>query len=105
MKDHIVGLKVEKRQFGQDPDVFDEEEQKHINELQEEFKVCLKEILHMKRQRLLAKNYNEALLRMEKDLGNLDKQVTKLTAGDLRVAKKRDGKIKFDPRRDPRQLD
>lgn len=31
--------------------------------------------------------------------------MTKLTAGDLRIAKKRDGKIKFKPNRDPNKLE
>ena len=42
---------------------------------------------------------------MEKDLNSLDKQVTKLTSGDLRIAKKRDGKLKFNPTRDAVSLE
>ena len=41
--------------------------------------------------------YNEAFARMERDLRLLDNQVNVITKGDLRVAKKRDGKIKFNP--------
>ena len=59
----------------------------------------------MKHNRVLAAKYNESLERMEKDLNNLDKQVTKLTSGDLRIAKRRDGKIQFDPKRNAKSLE
>ena len=42
---------------------------------------------------------------MEKNLGSLDDQVIKLTSGDLRIAKRRDGKVKFNPNRDPNSLE
>ena len=42
---------------------------------------------------------------MEKNLDSLDNQVIKLTSGDLRVAKRRDGKVKFNPNRDPNSLE
>ena len=37
---------------------------------------------------------------MERHLSSLDNQVNKLTSGDLRVAKRRDGKVKFNPNRE-----
>ena len=42
---------------------------------------------------------------MERNLHTLDNQVTKLTSGDLRVAKRKDGKVKFNPNRDPNSLE
>ena len=41
---------------------------------------------------------------MERDLKLLDNQLTVLTQGDLRVAKKRDGKIKFNPAKQSKSL-
>jgi len=53
----------------------------------------LHDLFLKKRKRQLAEKYNESLEVMEKDMGKLDKQVFKLTSGDLRIAKRRDGKV------------
>lgn len=49
--------------------------------------------------------YNLWIRKLASDLDSLDKQVRKITAGDLRIAKKRDGKIKFNSKRDPNKLE
>ena len=54
---------------------------------------------------MLKDKYNDWIRKLATDLESLDKQVTKLTAGDLRIAKKRDGKIKFNATRDPNSLE
>ena len=91
--------------MGIDPDVLDEDEEEQVKNFSNELLTSLKELFHLRRNRVLAQQYNEALSRMEKDLSKLDKQVIKLTSGDLRIAKRRDGKVKFDPSRDAKSLE
>ena len=58
----------------------------------------------MKGKKLLVDKYNHWVDKMSTNLDCLDQQVAKLTAGDLRIAKKREGKIKFNSNRDPHKL-
>ena len=58
----------------------------------------------MKGKKLLVDKYNHWVDKMSTNLDCLDQQVAKLTAGDLRIAKKREGKIKFNSNRDPNKL-
>ena len=62
-------------------------------------------IFQIKGRKILVEKYNQWIKKLATDLDSLDKQVSKLTAGDLRIAKKRDGKIKFNSRRDPNKLE
>jgi hypothetical protein len=56
---------------------------------------------------MLKDRYNEWIKKLASNLDCLDKQVSKLTAGDLRIARKRDreGKVKFNATVDPNKLE
>ena len=95
----------ERAMMGLDPSLLEGKEQDDFDEFNEKLRSNLHEMFSMKRARLLVDRYTDALDRMEKDLGSLDSQVTSLTAGDLRIAKKREGKIKFNPSRDAKSLE
>ena len=56
-------------------------------------------------KRRLLDRYKHWIGKIASELRSLDQQVSKLTAGDLRIAKKRDGKIKFNVHRDPNKLE
>ena len=74
-------------------------------EFENTFKSDVLNIFELKGRKMLVDRYNSWLKKLAADLSSLDMQVKKLTAGDLRIAKKRDGKIKFNPERDPNKLE
>ena len=72
-------------------------------EFENTFKQDVLKIFELKGRKMLVDRYNNWLKKLSHDLESLDKQVKKLTAGDLRIAKKRD--VKFKPERDPNSLE
>ena len=80
-------------------------DKKKRTEFEETFKAKVTLIFQLKGRKMLVDRYNMWLKRLADELDSLDKQVAKLTAGDLRIARKRDGKIKFNPNRDPSKLE
>lgn len=55
-------------------------------------------------QRILVERYSLEIEQIGKNLNCLDKQTANLTAGDLNIVKKRDGKIQFNANLDPQEL-
>ena len=78
---------------------------KKREEFENQFKTDVAMIFKIKARKMLVDRYNQWIRKLASDLDSLDKQVKKLTAGDLRIAKKKDGKIKFNSRRDPNKLE
>lgn len=74
-------------------------------EFEQAFKDCVLKIFELKGKKLLVERYDQWVKKLAKNLDSLDQQVRKLTAGDLRIAKKKDGKIEFDSSRDPKKLE
>lgn len=78
---------------------------KKREEFENQFKTDVAMIFKIKARKMLVDRYNQWIRKLASDLDSLDSQVKKLTAGDLRIAKKRDGKIKFNAKRNPNHLE
>lgn len=57
--------------------------------------------LEKKNEQLMVGKYGAIVAKIKKDLGNLDGQVCRVTAGDFDVIQRRATLLKFDPSRKP----
>lgn len=90
-----MGLKVTAGDFSHES----ASDKRKREEFQAKFKELLGRVFDIRGRKMLVDRYNKWFEGVEMHLGHLDQQVYELTKGDLRKARRRDGKVKFNPHR------